>query len=72
VSSTRRSPNDQLPFGSITDVDGITVGHFQRTGRGWQTGTTVVITKGGATPGVIVLRSRREPAGVCLPGRLGS
>jgi L-aminopeptidase/D-esterase-like protein len=54
VSSTRRSPNDQLPFGSITDVDGITVGHFQRTARGWQTGTTVVIATGGATPGVDV------------------
>jgi L-aminopeptidase/D-esterase-like protein len=43
-----------LPFGSITDVDGITVGHFQRTGQGWQTGTTVVIAEGGATPGVDV------------------
>ncbi len=54
MNSTRRGSNDQLPFGSITDVDGITVGHFQRTGRGWQTGTTVVIAKGGATPGVDV------------------
>lgn len=43
-----------LPFGSITDVDGITVGHFQRTARGWQTGTTVVIAEQGATPGVDV------------------
>ncbi len=43
-----------LPFGSITDVDGITVGHHQRTGRSWQTGTTVVIAEGGATPGVDV------------------
>jgi L-aminopeptidase/D-esterase-like protein len=43
-----------LPFGSITDVDGITVGHFQRTGRGWQTGTTVVVAECGATPGVDV------------------
>ena len=43
-----------LPFGSITDVDGVTVGHFQRTGRGWQTGTTVVIAESGATPGVDV------------------
>jgi L-aminopeptidase/D-esterase-like protein len=48
------SGDSWLPFGSITDVDGITVGHFQRTGRGWQTGTTVVIAEGGATPGVDV------------------
>ena len=54
MTSTRRSPTDQLPFGSITDVAGINVGHFQRTGRGWQTGTTVVIAAGGATPGVDV------------------
>lgn len=51
---SRATPHDQLPFGSITDVDGITVGHFQRTGRGWQTGTTVVIAESGATPGVDV------------------
>ena len=54
MTSARRSPTDQLPFGSITDVDGINVGHFQRVGRGWQTGTTVVIAAGGATPGVDV------------------
>lgn len=48
------SGNGWLPFGSITDVEGITVGHFQRTGRGWQTGTTVVVAEGGATPGVDV------------------
>lgn len=45
---------DDLPFGSITDVAGITVGHHQRTGRGWQTGTTVVVARDGATPGVDV------------------
>ncbi|MEM1335748.1 MAG: P1 family peptidase, partial [Actinomycetota bacterium] len=39
------------PFGSITDVDGVGVGHHQRLGRGWQTGTTVVACGGGATPG---------------------
>lgn len=44
----------QLPFGSITDVPGVTVGHHQRRGRGWQTGTTVVIVERGATPGVDV------------------
>jgi L-aminopeptidase/D-esterase-like protein len=43
-----------LPFGSITDVEGIRVGHHQRVGRGWQSGTTVVFTPDGATPGVDV------------------
>jgi L-aminopeptidase/D-esterase-like protein len=43
-----------LPVGSITDVTGIRVGHHQRTGRGWQTGTTVVFVPTGATPGVSV------------------
>jgi L-aminopeptidase/D-esterase-like protein len=43
-----------LPAGSITDVAGIRVGHHQRLGRGWQTGTTVVYVPHGATPGVSV------------------
>lgn len=43
-----------LPIGSILDVDGIGVGHHQRTGKGWQTGTTVVSCRSGATPGVDV------------------
>lgn len=42
------------PFGSIVDVPGVGVGHHQRTGRGWQTGTTVVTVASGATPGVDV------------------
>jgi L-aminopeptidase/D-esterase-like protein len=42
------------PDGSITDVPGVLVGHHQRLGRGWQTGTTVVFVPGGATPGVCV------------------
>ena len=42
------------PFGSITDVAGVRVGHHQRSGRGWQTGTTVVFVPDGATPGVSV------------------
>jgi L-aminopeptidase/D-esterase-like protein len=42
------------PHGSITDVEGIRVGHHQRTGRGWQTGTTAIIVADGATPGVDV------------------
>ena len=45
---------DALPFGSITDVDGIRVGHFARVNRSWQTGTTVVFAPDGATPGVDV------------------
>lgn len=40
--------------GAITDVSGVEVGHHQRTGRGWQTGTTVVLVRDGATPGVDV------------------
>ena len=40
--------------GSILDVPGVGVGHHQRTGRGWQTGTTVITVAGGATPGVDV------------------
>lgn len=44
----------ETPFGSILDVPGIGVGHHQRTGSGWQTGTTVVTAKAGATPGVDV------------------
>lgn len=40
--------------GSITDVPGIRVGHAERTGRGWRTGTTVVMVPEGATAGVDV------------------
>jgi L-aminopeptidase/D-esterase-like protein len=42
------------PFGSILDVPGIGVGHHQRIGRGWQTGTTVLTAHEGAVPGVDV------------------
>lgn len=52
--SASKSSVTQLPFGSITDVAGVTVGHHQRTSRGWQTGTTVLTIKNGATPGVDV------------------
>jgi putative pantetheine hydrolase len=41
-------------WGSITDVPGVLVGHFQRIGRGWRTGTTALIVPAGATPGVDV------------------
>lgn len=40
--------------GSLTDVPGLRVGHAQRTGRGWRTGTTVVLLPAGATVGVDV------------------
>ncbi|MFK8022808.1 MAG: P1 family peptidase [Ilumatobacter sp.] len=42
------------PFGSILDVPGVHLGHHERRGRGWQTGTTVVLVPRGATPGVDV------------------
>lgn len=48
------TPLDMTPLGSILDVPGIRVGHHQRRGRGWQTGTTVVLATDGATPGVDV------------------
>ena len=57
AATERQATSDHdplLPVGSITDVAGIRVGHHQRTGRGWQTGTTVVYIPGGATPGVSV------------------
>ncbi len=42
------------PLGSLTDVEGIAVGHYQRSTRGWRTGTTAVIAAKGATAGVDV------------------
>ena len=41
-------------MGSLTDVAGISVGHYQRVGRGWRTGTTAIIARHGATAGVDV------------------
>lgn len=41
-------------FGSILDVAGVNVGHHQRIGAGWQTGTTVITARAGAIPGVDV------------------
>lgn len=37
---------------AITDVDGVLVGHHQRTGEGWATGTTVVLLPDGTTGAV--------------------
>jgi L-aminopeptidase/D-esterase-like protein len=39
---------DRFGHGALTDVDGVLVGHHQRSGRGWLTGTTVVSVPGGA------------------------
>ncbi len=41
-----------LAGGTITDVPGITVGHFARLDPGWATGTTVLLVEGGAVGGV--------------------
>ncbi|MQA11158.1 MAG: hypothetical protein GEU98_21890 [Pseudonocardiaceae bacterium] len=37
---------------AITDVPGVLVGHHQRVGDGWATGSTVVLTTGGAVGAV--------------------
>ena len=42
------------PRNDITDVAGIAVGHHQRRGRGWLTGTTVVVPPVGTVGGVDV------------------
>ncbi|MEM9745833.1 MAG: P1 family peptidase, partial [Actinomycetota bacterium] len=60
------------PFGAITDVSGVRIGHHQRIGRGWASGTTVVACPGGATPGVDVrggAPGTRETDAI-RPGRL--
>lgn len=54
MSEMKRAAQVNTPFGSILDVAGIGVGHHQRVGTGWQTGTTVVTASAGATPGVDV------------------
>lgn len=48
------SARDALDPGSLSDVDGVLVGHHQRVGRGWQTGTTVVHVPAGAVCAVDV------------------
>lgn len=40
--------------GCVTDVPGVRVGHAQRVGRGWRTGTTVVLLPDGTVGGVDV------------------
>ncbi len=46
------APVDRGPNNAITDVPGVLVGHHQRLTDGWATGTTVVLTPGGAVGGV--------------------
>lgn len=45
---------DPFRRGSVTDVAGLRVGHHQRVGRGWRTGTTVVFCPDGAVAAVDV------------------
>lgn len=47
-------PTDPFRHGSLTDVAGVLVGHAQRTGHGWQTGTTAVVVPDGAVAAVDV------------------
>jgi L-aminopeptidase/D-esterase-like protein len=47
-------PTDPFAHGSLTDVHGLLVGHHQRAGRGWQTGTTAIIVPEGAVAAVDV------------------
>jgi L-aminopeptidase/D-esterase-like protein len=42
------------PGGHLTDVPGVKVGHAQRVGRGWRTGTTAVLLPPGTVAGVDV------------------
>lgn len=42
------------PGGCLTDVSGIAVGHHARSGRGWRTGSTVVLLPPGTVVGVDV------------------
>lgn len=46
--------SDPFGVGSLTDVVGLRVGHHQRAGRGWQTGTTVVLAPSGVVAAVDV------------------
>ena len=42
------------PTNTLTDVTGIKVGHYQRVGDGYRTGTTVIRTEAGATASIDV------------------
>jgi len=45
---------DPFQHGSLTDVEGLLVGHHQRRSRGWSTGTTVISAPSGAVAAVDV------------------
>ena len=53
MTAADRSPQPG-PHNDITDVAGVHVGHFQRRGRGWLTGTTVVLPPPGTVGSVDV------------------
>lgn len=42
------------PTNTLVDVDGVAVGHHQRIGDGWLTGSTVVLLPAGTVGGVVV------------------
>ncbi|WP_059007024.1 P1 family peptidase [Streptomyces specialis] len=44
------------PLDALTDVAGLSVGHAQRIGDGWLTGTTVVLTPPGGAVGAVDVR----------------
>lgn len=50
--STSLSDGMPGPHNAITDVPGIRVGHYERIGAGWASGTTVVLATSGAVAGV--------------------
>jgi L-aminopeptidase/D-esterase-like protein len=55
VSTSHAEPSaTSSTGGSLCDVGGVLVGHHQRTGRGWQTGTTVIHVPDGAVSAVDV------------------
>ena len=51
---TGPTAHDLFAVGSLTDVDGVRVGHHQRTAGRWLTGTTVVLAPAGAVAAVDV------------------
>ena len=54
VPASPSASDDPFGTGALTDVAGLRVGHHQRFGRGWQTGTTVVLAPDGAVAAVDV------------------
>ena len=54
MPASPRAADDPFGNGSLADVAGLRVGHHQRIGRGWQTGTTVVFAPDGAVAAVDV------------------